>query len=138
MAPQQGYGAPQNQMMAGPMGAMAGAVPTNAWFPAAVISWLFPGLGLLMLKDKNRTKFAVGIFVAYLVIAVVLGVLQGIFYSMDIPALGGIIALVAWLVRLVAHFGSMILTHDETVRAYPHLGAPIFFKQPINVPASLQ
>jgi hypothetical protein len=102
------------------------------------VSWLFPGLGLLLLKDKNRTKLAVAIFVGYIVFRVVLSVLTAIFAGLELGFLVGILSLLGWLVSLVAHFGSMIFTHDETVKAYPHLGQPIFFKNPVNLPPALQ
>jgi hypothetical protein len=41
-------------------------------------------------------------------------------------------------VYLASTIGSMIFTHDETVKAYPHLGQPIFFKNPVNLPPALQ
>jgi hypothetical protein len=118
---------------------VAGPAPTNPWFPAAVVSWLFPGLGLLLLKDKDRKKLAIAIFVGYIAAVVLLNVLWWLFAGvLEIGALGGLVSLLSWLLRLVAHFGTMIFTHDETVKAYPHLGNPIFFKNPVNLPAALQ
>lgn len=121
------------------MGAPGGPAPTNPWFPAAVVSWIFPGLGLLMLKDKNRSKLAYAIFGIYVALYILLSVLWWIFVGvLGIGALGSIVSLLQGLVHLVAHFGSMLFTHDETVKAYPHLGQPIFFKNPVNIPPALQ
>lgn len=116
----------------------AGPAPTNAWWPAALVSWWLPGIGLLLLKDKDRKKLAIGSFVGYIAIVVVTSILIGVFASMEVPALPMILSLVLRLVQLVAHFGMLIYTHDETVRAYPHLGSPIFFKNAVNLPANLQ
>jgi hypothetical protein len=118
---------------------VAGPAPTNPWFPAAIVSWFFPGLGLLLLKDKNRTKLAIAIFVGYIAATILLSMLWWLVAAVfGMSTLGSLVSLLLWLLRLVAHFGSMIFTHDETVKAYPHLGTPIFFKNPVNLPAALQ
>ncbi len=115
-----------------------GVAPTNAWWPAAIVSWWLPGIGLLLLKDKDRKKLAIGTFVGYFAIVVVVSILIGVFASMEVPVLPLILSLLLRLVQLVAHFGMLIYTHDETVRAYPHLGNPIFFKNAVKLPGQLQ
>jgi hypothetical protein len=135
----QAFGQAAGQLGQATNAALGGPAPTNPWFPAAVVSWLFPGLGLLLLKDKNRNKLAGAIFGGYVALYIVLAVLWSVFANvLEIGALAVIISLLQWLVHLVARFGTMIFTHDETVKAYPHLGQPIFFKNPVNLPPALQ
>ena len=38
----------------------------------------------------------------------------------------------------IAHFGSAVFTHDETVKAYPNLGKPLVFKGEVKLPGQLQ
>lgn len=111
--------------------------PTNPWFPAALVSFFLPGIGLLLLSDKKRTKLAIAIFATTVVGHIVLscmGIVSGMFSS----GLGMLFSILNWFFGLVMHIGSAIHTHDETVRSYPQLGRPILFEKPLDLPPQLQ
>ena len=98
--------------------------PTNAWFPGAIVSFFFPGLGLLLIGRPEYRSLGIKIFVGY--VACVFGlVLFGIVTA--IIGVGFVASLPGFLFPL-ASVASLIHTHDVTVKAYPHLGQPIFFK----------
>lgn len=98
--------------------------PTNAWIPGALVSFFFPGIGLLLIGRPEHKSLAIKIFVGY--VALVFGsIIFGILLS--IVGLGFLWSILS-LALMVAPIGSLIHTHDMTVKAYPHLGQPIFFK----------
>src|SRR5207302_1674823 len=66
--PQQGYGGypqgqPQPLVPNDPLGL---GMPANAWFPGALVSFFFPGLGLLFVPRSEIKTLGVKIFVGYL------------------------------------------------------------------------
>ncbi len=105
-----------------------GGAATNAWFPAAVISFFFPGIGLLVLGRPELKALGVKIFIGYLVITIAIPIAVGV--------MGGLLGLyglwsiwrLAYLVRLLIHPLAMLHTHDATVKLRPELGQPILFK----------
>jgi hypothetical protein len=105
-----------------------GGAATNAWVPAAVISFFFPGIGLLLLGRNELKALGVKIFVAYLVLTIAIPITIGV--------VGGVLGIyglwsiwrLAYLARLLLHPLAMVHTHDATVKLYPHLGQPILFK----------
>ncbi|MBL8685641.1 MAG: hypothetical protein JNK05_41070 [Myxococcales bacterium] len=130
------FGQAANQLA--PVGAPGGPAPTNPWIPG-IVSFFFPGLGLLMLKDKNRSKLAGAIFGGYIAANILIWLLSFIFIGiLELYFFGTIVSLLRLVVWAAFGPGSMIFTHDETVKAYPHLGQPIFFKNPVKIPPSLQ
>ena len=104
--------------------------------PGAVVSFFFPPLGLIFLGPQQKSS-AIKLFVVYLVASIVLSVLVSITYSISY-SLGGLMSGLYSLIQLALHVGGMIHTHDETVRAFPQLGQPIYFKQPLQLPAQLK
>lgn len=116
---QPGYYPPQGPTVQDPL-ALGGAAG-NAWFPAAVVSFFFPGIGLLLLGRDELKPLGVKIFIAYLVVTIAMPIAFG---------LGGLwfIWQLTYLIRLLVHPLAMIHTHDATVKAFPNLGQPILFK----------
>lgn len=98
--------------------------PTNAWVPGALVSFFLPGIGLLLIGKPEYKSLGIKIFVGY--VALVFGSIIFAFV-MAFAGLGFLSKLVG-LVLTVAPAASLIYTHDMTVKAYPHLGKPIFFK----------
>jgi hypothetical protein len=112
--------------------------PTNAWVPGAIVSLLLPGLGLFFIRDgKSRGKLALVIFVGYFVASVALGIVAAVLGAIS-AILAGLFGLVSSLFHLAVHILAMLHTHDETVRAYPHLGNAIVFKKPVELPSQLK
>jgi len=98
--------------------------PTNAWIPGALVSFFLPGIGLMLIGRPEYKALAIKIFVGY--IALVIG---SIVFTVVMTIFGlGLLSSLVGLVLSVAPFASLIHTHDMTVKAYPHLGKPIFFK----------
>lgn len=98
--------------------------PTNAWVPGALVSFFFPGIGLLLIGRPEYKSLAIKIFVGY--IALVFG---SIVFGVILSIIGlGFIWSILSLAIMAAPIASLIHTHDLTVKAYPHLGQPIFFK----------
>src|SRR5205085_2910552 len=78
---QQGYGAGD------PLGLTG--MPTNAWIPAALISFFFPGIGLLLLPRPELKGMGIKIFVTYIVTLIGLPIILAIVRSItDIYAIG--------------------------------------------------
>ena len=127
--PQQGYGQQPYQDPMAAMGLAApGALPTNAWIPAALVSFFLPGIGLVFLPSPQYKSLGIKIFVGYLVLGVVLPIAVSLVASLTGIYQIGYISYPLYLVRL-AHILSLIHTHDCTVKLNPALGAPIFFKK---------
>ncbi len=128
--PQQGY--PQQQPYQDPMAAMGlaapGALPTNAWVPAAIVSFFLPGIGLLFLPNPQYKSLGIKIFVGYLILGLVVPIVLSVVISITHVYQLGYINYPLYLVRL-AHIISLIHTHDCTVKINPALGQPIFFKK---------
>jgi len=125
--PQGGY--PQQQPFgADPLGGLTG-MPTNAWIPSALISFFFPGIGLLLLPRPELKSMGIKIFVTYIVTLIGLPIVISIVRALtDIYAIG-YLQHPLHLVRLVFHVGAMIYTHDACCKLNPSLGSPIFFKK---------
>ena len=123
--PPQGYN-PQDPLAQ--MGLAPGGLPTNAWIPAALISFFFPGIGLFFLPDPRYKPLAIKIFVAYLVVMIFLPVAISIVSSVTGIYAIGYLGYAFHLLRLVVHPGAAIHTHDCTVKLNPALGQPLFFK----------
>jgi len=133
--PQQGYpqqGYPQQPYNAqdplAQMGLSSGGLPTNAWVPAALISFFFPGIGLFFLPGPQYKPMAIKIFVAYLAIMIFLPVAINIVSRVTGIYAIGYLGYAFHLLRLIIHPGAAIYTHDCTVKLNPQLGQPLFFK----------
>lgn len=124
--PQGGY--PQQQPFgADPLGLTG--MPTNPWIPSALISFFFPGIGLLLLPRPELKSMGIKIFVTYIVTLIGLPIVISIVRAItDIYAIG-YLQHPLHLVRLVFHVGAMIYTHDACCKLNPSLGSPIFFKK---------
>jgi hypothetical protein len=96
--------------------------------PAAVLSFFFPGIGLLLLGRSELKALGVKIFVGYLVLTVALPVAVGVVGS--VVGMYGLWSIwqLAYLARLIIHPLAMIHTHDATVKIAPQLGQPLVFK----------
>lgn len=105
-----------------------GGMPTNAWVPSALISFFFPGIGLLFLPKPEYKTLGIKIFVAYLVVMIFLPVAISIVSSITGIYALGYLGYAFHLLRLVIHPGAAIHSHDCTVKLNPQLGQPIFFK----------
>lgn len=98
--------------------------PTNAWVPGALVSFFLPGIGLLLIGRPEYKSLAIKIFVGY--VACVFG---SIVFGIVTAIIGvGFVASLPGFLFPLASVASLIHTHDVTVKAYPHLGQPIFFK----------
>jgi hypothetical protein len=102
--------------------------PTNAWFPGALLSFFFPGLGLLFVPRPEAKSLGIKIFIGYVVATIGIAVLVVICNVAGIYSVGTIFTLLNSLFQLGARVGAMLHTHDTTVKAFPNLGAPIVFK----------
>jgi hypothetical protein len=155
------FGPPLQQPAVAPAPGSAGATfpglttaaPQHAWWPAAAVSAVFPGLGLLFLRGRFRLALAVfGASVAdHIVFRPLIAWAQPVIVRQvgyggivtETP-LGGSPAMVAlltiiWLfILLVLMVGSAVYTHDETVRDNPQLGQALVFKQPLPLPPMLR
>ncbi len=127
--PQQGYGQPgfQQDPLAA-MGIGGGALPTNAWFPAAIVSFFLPGIGLLFLPNPQFKSLGIKIFVGYIAAAWILPIVIGVMASVTHIYALDYLRYPFWFFRLVP-FVALIHTHDLTVKLNPALGQPIFFKK---------
>jgi len=101
--------------------------PTNEWVPGPIVSFFFPGLGLLFLGPADKT-LAFKIFGGYIAVTVGVVILQILFALAGVPFINSMFSLLGTIVHLVSHVGGMIHTHDTVVKYYPNLGNPIFFK----------
>ena len=122
---QQGYN-PQDPLAQ--MGMSAGGLPTNAWIPAALISFFFPGVGLFFLPKPEYKSLAIKIFVGYLVVMIFAPVAISIVANVTGIYAIGYTGYLFHLLRLVIHPGAAIYTHDCTVKLNPALGQPLVFK----------
>jgi len=108
-------------------------MPTNAWIPAALISFFLPGLGLLMLPKPELKSKGIKIFIGYIIVVVLINVVMGILLGILISATGvgalGYLMHPLRLVTFVLWLANIIYTHDATVTINPALGKPIFFKK---------
>lgn len=109
--------------------ALSGAPPTNAWIPGALISFFFPGLGLLVLPRPDMKSMAVKIFVAYIVAMWALPIMLSVMANITGVYALGYLGYPFRLLGIVFHVGSMLYTHDMACKMNPQLGAPIVFKK---------
>jgi len=123
--------------------------PTNPWFPTAAVSGLLPPLGLLLIRDgRDRRSFALTLFAAFGVGMLLLWALYallgtssevqtyaGLTYRVSLEnAFGFIVRVVRFIIWLSSALFGVVYTHDETVRAFPHLGEPLFFPNALDLP----
>ena len=106
----------------------AGGMPTNPWVPGAIVSFFFPGLGLLFLPNPQLKSLGIKVFVGYVIVMIGLPITIAVVAGLTgIYALGYLGSLLH-LFRLVIHPAAMLHTHDATVKMNPALGKPILFK----------
>lgn len=127
--PQPGYGAPGMGWGAQAPDLSGGALPTNPWIPGAIVSFFFPGLGLLFLPRPEMKSMAVKIFVGYLIAMWGLPIMLSVIASVTGVYALGYLGYPFRLLGLVFHVGSMLYTHDMAVKLNPALGQPLAFKK---------
>ena len=129
--PQQGYpqqGYPQPGYPQDPLAGLSGAAPTNPWIPAALVSFFFPGLGLLFVPRPELKSTGIKIFVGYIACMWAVPIAIAMIARVTGIYAIGYVGYPFRLIGLLFHIGSMIYTHDAVCKRYPNLGAPIFFK----------
>ena len=121
----QGYGyPPPQQPLAASHDPLGLGAPQNPWFPGALISFFFPGLGLLVVPGQEAKILGVKVFAAFFVASIL------VYAGLAALTLAGVyLGFVGSIFQLVAHVGGALHTHDVIVKAYPNLGAPIAFKK---------
>jgi hypothetical protein len=127
--PQQGY--PQPGYPQDPLAGLTTGMPNNAWMPGALVSFFFPGLGLLLLGHPASKSTGIKIFVGYIACMWALPVAVGVIASITGVYSLGYIGYPFRLIGLAFMIGSMIYTHDTACKLNPRLGTPIFFKAPL-------
>jgi hypothetical protein len=95
-------------------------------------------LGLLTIKDgRDRRRLAWSAFAMVVGAHVVLRVIYhfvGIASDGGESVLGTVLKTVEYMVMFVGGAFGLIYTHDEVVRSYPRLGAPILFLRSVELP----
>lgn len=104
-------------------------MPTNAWIPAAILSLFIPGAGLFLLPRQDLKAMGIKILLGYFACMWVIPIMARIMASVTGIYIFGWFGYPFHLLGLLFHVGSMIYTHDSTVKMVPSLGQPIFFKQ---------
>ena len=121
----QGYGyPPPQQPLAASHDPLGLGAPQNPWFPGALISFFFPGLGLLVVPGQEAKILGIKVFAAYIVASIVL-----IFLVIGVAFAGVPLGFLYSVFHIGARVGGALHTHDVIVKAYPNLGAPIAFKK---------
>lgn len=103
--------------------AVAGASPVNPPL-AAIISFFFPGLGLLLVP--NKMPLALGIFGGVMVLSILLGVAAGIIGAL---VNSSVCVLCVLPVVLLLQIGAAIYTYDEAAKLSNGQHKPLVFKK---------
>ena len=120
-----------------PTQSLRGHGPTegsNPWWPAPVVSLVFPMVGLLLVLDgKDRRRLAWGSFFIVFCVHIALSLSHAVIgmsvnaEGLGENALGTVLRALHYFWTLAAGVSGLVYTHDEVVRAQPTLGRPLLF-----------